>query len=411
MSTTEASATPEARVGRVSFTGTRHELSLIVLRGYALMIPTLGLYRFWQATWKRRFYWQNTVIDGEPLEYTGVATQLLSGFVFALVFFIPIYAALFYFSMQGRPASLYGYLAAGAVLWFLAGYAIYRARDFRLSRTLWRGIRFDMRGSAWGYALLRLVWSVLMVVTVGLIYPWMGASLWRYRWRHTWYGDRKFEIEGNWRVFLLPYGVAYLTNVAAIVATITWIASTHAYQSVGSLTLPGPWGLAACVGCLVLFALSLAWYRTTIASRMLSTVSLGDAKLDVKLRSGRLFGLFAAYAAAIVVLLVLLVLAAALAIGGVYAVATAEGRSAGAAALDLVHSGTWNVVVLALIYLVILGAFGILSELILRFGWWQLLASGATIVNPDSLRTIHAIDEDRSVIGQGLAEALNVGAY
>ena len=43
----------------------------IILRGYALMIPTLGLYRFWQATWKRRFYWQNTVIDGEPLEYTG----------------------------------------------------------------------------------------------------------------------------------------------------------------------------------------------------------------------------------------------------------------------------------------------------------------------------------------------------
>lgn len=59
------------------------------------MLPTIGLYRFWQATWKRRFYWQNTVIDGEPLEYTGTATQLLLGFFFALAFFLPIYVAFF----------------------------------------------------------------------------------------------------------------------------------------------------------------------------------------------------------------------------------------------------------------------------------------------------------------------------
>ena len=95
-----AEASEAARVGRVEFTGSRHELFLILIRGYALMLPTIGLYRFWPATWKRRFYWQNTVIDGEPLEYTGTATQLLAGFFFALAFFLPIYIALFVLSMQ-----------------------------------------------------------------------------------------------------------------------------------------------------------------------------------------------------------------------------------------------------------------------------------------------------------------------
>ena len=47
--------TAEARTGRVEFTGGRQEMLGIILRGYALMIPTIGLYRFWQATWKRRF--------------------------------------------------------------------------------------------------------------------------------------------------------------------------------------------------------------------------------------------------------------------------------------------------------------------------------------------------------------------
>src|SRR5690606_14693174 len=144
--------------------------------------------------WKRRFYWQTTLIDGEPIEYTGTASQLLLGFFFALAFFLPIYIALFVLSMQDAGFVLLGYAAIAALVWFLMGYAIYRARDFRLSRTLWRGIRFDLKGSALGYAFRRFVWSIVNVVTLGLAYPWMAASLWRYRWRHTWYGDRKFEI-------------------------------------------------------------------------------------------------------------------------------------------------------------------------------------------------------------------------
>ena len=121
-------------MGRVEFTGARFELFLIVIRGYALMLPTLGLYRFWQATWKRRFYWQNTVIDGEPLEYTGTPAQLLLGFFFALAFFLPIYLALFVLSMQDSDLLIFGYVGVAAIVWFLMGYAIYRARDFRLSR-------------------------------------------------------------------------------------------------------------------------------------------------------------------------------------------------------------------------------------------------------------------------------------
>jgi hypothetical protein len=52
-----------------------------------------------------------------------------------------------------------------------------------------------------------------------------------------------------------------------------------------------------------------------------------------------------------------------------------------------------------------------LAELILSFGWWKMLARGSSISNPDSLRTVQATAEDKALIGQGLADALNVGAY
>ena len=405
-------AAADSRLGRVEFTGSRHELLGILVSGYALMIPTIGLYRFWQATWKRRFYWQNTVVDGEPLEYTGSATQLLLGFFFALAFFLPIYVALFYFSMQDSDLVLASYAVIGAVIWFLSGYAIYRARDFRLSRTLWRGIRFDQRGNAWAYAIRRLLWSVLMVLTLGLVYPWMASSLWRYRYRHTWYGDRKFEISGNWLAFAGPYYGTYFLNLFTIGATAIGVAATHDMMAFSAIVVPGPLGLLACLGCAILLALSFSWYRARTVSSMLSTVSLGTAKLTVRISTASLFGQFVAYVVGVVVLLIVLVVAALLTLGAIFLVASRGGSEGGSEAFAAIfQSGSLNVALLIALYLVVLGAFGLVWEMVLSFGWWRLLANGASIANPESLQSVRAGLEDRSLIGQGLADALNVGTY
>jgi uncharacterized membrane protein YjgN (DUF898 family) len=406
----EASAA--AREGRVQFTGSRHELLAIIIGGYALMLPTIGLYRFWQATWKRRFYWQNTVIDGEPLEYTGTATQLQFGFFFALAIFVPIYIVLFAISMEESRLLALGYVGVAALVWFLMGYAIYRARDFRLSRTLWRGIRFDQRGSALAYGARRFLWSIVMVPTLGLVYPWMASSLWKYRWRNTWFGDRKFEIAGNWRAFAGRFYATYLANLLAIGATIGWIASSHDYSLLDGVAVPGPLGWLCCLGCVAVLGVTLAWYRAGTASRMLSTVSLDEARLTVHIAPGRLMLQYLIYVAGVVALLALLAVTVAAAIGGIVAAATAAGKGMDAAALaSMFQSGPLNVILLIFVYLVVLGAFGLLWEIVLGLGWWKLLAAGARIANPESLRAVRAAPEDRSLIGQGLADALNVGAY
>ncbi|MEO6014070.1 MAG: DUF898 family protein [Devosia sp.] len=407
-----AEITEEPKVGRVVFTGSRHEMLGIILRGYLLMLPTIGLYRFWQATWKRRFYWQNTVIDGEPLEYTGTASQLLLGFFFALAFFLPIYIAFFVLSMQDVDYLLLGYVAIAAIVWFLMGYAIYRARDFRLSRTLWRGIRFDLRGFALAYALRRFLWSLAMLATLGLIYPWMASSLWRYRWRNTWYGDRKFDVAGTWRAFAAPYYGAYFINLLTIGSTLIWIVSAKDFVRVGAGAVPGPIGLALSAACLVIFGFTMALYRARSASRMLSTVSMGDAKLSVRIGTGALFWQFVFYVIAVVLLLAVLAAAALIGLASAFAAAAANGQEPDAAAMfAFLQSGTLNVVMLIVVYLVVLGTLGLLAEVILALGWWKLIATSTTIINPDSVQAAKSSPEDRALIGQGLADALNVGAY
>lgn len=399
------SAAETGRSVPVQFTGTRGELFGLLLRGYLLMLPTIGLYRFWVTTWKRRYYWQNTVIDGQPLEYTGSATQLLIGFLIALGIFLPVYGGFFYLSTQTSDVVLWGYLLVAIAFWFLQGYAAYRARDFRLSRTLWRGIRFDQKGSAFRYAIRRFLWSLLVGVTFGLAYPFMAASLWRYRYRHSWYGDRQFTWTGSWKTIAGPYYRAWLAAVALIVAAAFVVPGDLSVQA--DLLVPGPLGLAAIAAAG--FGILLAWlyFRAREASRMFSAIRLGDAALAVRVRMRTLLGQGLLYG---------LCATLALIVFGAFFLAffSAVMGGTGGDAQDLARiaqSSVLNVTILLAGYLVFLSALGLFGEIFLGLGFWMAVARGTTLIDGDSLHSVRATPEDRALAGEGLADALNVGAY
>ncbi|MCS6759961.1 MAG: hypothetical protein MO852_14235, partial [Candidatus Devosia euplotis] len=62
-------------------------------------------------------------------------------------------------------------------------------------------------------------------------------------------------------------------------------------------------------------------------------------------------------------------------------------------------------------YLLIIGTFTLMIELFVGLGYWRLIALGATIAGGDTLGDVRARAEDRALAGEGLADALNVGAY
>lgn len=392
----------------VTFSGTRRELGGTLLAGYCLMLPTIGLYRFWLTTRKRRFYWSNTAIDGDSLEYTGNAVQLLMGFLMALAVFVPLYGLFFYLSTQSTNAAIIGYGGAAVVVWFLFGYAIYRARDFRLSRTLWRGIRFDQTGSAWLYGLRRFGWTIAMGLTLGLIYPFMAISLWRYRYAHTWYGDRAFSFVATWKSIAWPYYVSWVLSVLVGVVTLVTAASTGGLTGEGDINATGYVTLACGalpIGLLVLY------YQSREMTRLWSSVRLGQAALTVHIPFRGLVGQYALFA------LGLLVAYLALAIGGVIVLGLSASGAFADGSFDLAIFFQYmrgSLLVLALIvfgYLLLLGAFTLTSELFIGLGFWKLVARGASLTGIASLRTVRARDEDKAIAGEGLADALNVGAY
>ncbi|MDA0651794.1 MAG: DUF898 family protein [Proteobacteria bacterium] len=103
------------------------------------------------------------------------------------------------FFLAGTPAVMQITVSAlqYAFILFLIGYATFRARRYRLSRTVLRGIRFWQTGSNVGYALRMMGYMALTIVTLGIARPVGDIALYRYQMQQTWFGSQKFEFDGR----------------------------------------------------------------------------------------------------------------------------------------------------------------------------------------------------------------------
>src|SRR5580658_777358 len=180
-----------------SFSGDRGDFRRLVTRGAILELVTFGFYRFWLATDIRRHLWSHTSIDGDAPEYTGRGRELLIGFLFALAILVPIYLAYFVISIETERYKTFASIPLVLFFYMFGQFAIYRARRYRLTRTVWRGVRFWMDGSGWAYAMRAAGWTLLTILTLGAALPWREAALERYKMRHCHYGDLQGSFEGQ----------------------------------------------------------------------------------------------------------------------------------------------------------------------------------------------------------------------
>jgi uncharacterized membrane protein YjgN (DUF898 family) len=203
---------------QASFTGKGKEFFWLCLRAGFFAVVTLGLYRFWFLTDVRRFLWRHTRVGADSLEYRGTGRELLLGFLFALAILGPLYLGYF---LLGIEAERYQALASTPfflILMLFGIYASYRARRYRLTRTVFRGARFWMTGSGFNYLMRYLAWACVSLLTLGLAYPWMAASLERYKMRNTFYGDLGGGFEGRGGSFFKRGILLWLFTIPPMIA-------------------------------------------------------------------------------------------------------------------------------------------------------------------------------------------------
>ena len=207
---------PVPAPSRIEFANDRAGFRRLVMRGAFLELITFGFYRFWLATDMRRHLWSHTSVDGDAPEYTGTAKELLIGFLFALAIIVPLNVGYFLLGLEAERLKSFASLPLATLYYLFWQFAIYRARRYRLTRTVWRGVRFSMGGSGLNYCWRPALWSLFSFVTLGLAMPWRQAALERFKMRYTAYGNLagRFEATGGqlfkrgWGLWLVSWLLA-----------------------------------------------------------------------------------------------------------------------------------------------------------------------------------------------------------
>jgi uncharacterized membrane protein YjgN (DUF898 family) len=386
---------------RMTFSGKEYDLFRTLLRGSLLQIPTAGFYRFWLLTDVRRHLWGHTEIGADSFEYTGRGKELLIGFLIALAVIVPLNIVYFVITLEAERLVPFASIPLVVLIYAFGYYAVFRARRYRATRTVFRGVRFWMTGSAWAFLGRAALWDFLTLITLGFAYAWRSAALERYKMRHTHFGNLQgsFTASGStlakrgawiWAIFLFIAAMAVVSGVRQ-----DWVSMG---VLIAALLIGGMFLLP------IFLAIELRWW--------LEGINLGPVKVESDLTVGailkcyfKMIGFWIVYS-----------LIGGTMIGLVFGIGASIGTMIVGPITDpqqilqhipLVIVGA---AVGILLYVVFLLGFGLIRRLFYDRGVWAAAVNSVTIVNLDALdHVVAAGGEIPGGLGEGLLDALDMG--
>jgi uncharacterized membrane protein YjgN (DUF898 family) len=390
----------------------------LLIRGGVLLAVTLGIYRFWLATDVRRFLWSNTELAGDGLEYIGTARELLLGFLIAIVLLVPVNVMFFFAAFsRGLLGQISGTLAL-VVLALFGQFAVYRARRYRLTRTLYRGIRFHQTGSAWRYAVCALFWWAMIGLTLGLAYPFAQASLEGFKMRNTYYGDLQGHFVGSglglffrgilfWVIVVVPF----LLGTMFAIGEVDWSALADTLKRGGD-DLAGRIeganvGAAASVAVIgvtwsvIAAALLYPAFQAMVLRWWISGLRFGNLTVVSRLRTGAVYALYLRF--------MWIALLAGAAIGIAAAIGFALTAILDAVSVTGVVTQLLTTAVIIGSYVVVALAYSTIYQATVRLRLWKSCIEALEFSGLETLDHVKASGAVSSALGEGLADALNVG--
>jgi uncharacterized membrane protein YjgN (DUF898 family) len=381
---------------RVSFFDRRPDFRRMVVRGAWLEFVTVGFYRFWLATDMRRHLWSHTSVDGDAAEYTGTAKELLLGFLFALAILAPIYLAYFLIGLEAERWKTFASTPLAIFYYVFFQFAIYRARRYRMTRTVWRGVRFWMGGSGLSYAWRVVLWSLFATITLGIALPWRQAALERFKMKHTFYGDLAghFAATGGalfkrgWHLWLATALLVAFPFFAGLAKSAGLV---FAAFGLDALILPFIYGAYK--------AIEWRWW--------VSGIRFGDVSFESDLGDGAMIGLYWKVIGWVILLTIGLSIWISAVVGIAYAVISSNG-----AASEKLLSISQQLPVLVgfgVGYLVMVLLSWMVMRIYLIHDVWKRVAETVTVHNVVAAHNVTTQGGTVGALGEGFAGSLDMG--
>jgi uncharacterized membrane protein YjgN (DUF898 family) len=283
---------------RFEYDGRHVPFAKIVAVNALYQLLTGMIFRFWARTRERKYLWSHVRLGDDRLEYTGTGLELFLGFliVLAVVMFPVIGGFTLVMVLFGDQPVVFGVVYALYILVvvFLMYVAIYRARRYRLTRTLWRGIRGTLTGSSWKYALAAMGYTLMVMLTLGLASPVMRIGLVRREIENMHLGSRPFTFHGKvgdlFKLWILPWlSLPLLLGLLFVSGAYDSPAFKPMATEVAGPPEMNPGAAAATMFGYLLVILALSWYRVAEFRYLAGNVGFEGMRFSSTLGFGRIF--------------------------------------------------------------------------------------------------------------------------
>ena len=205
-----------AKTTPVIFQGKASEYFGIWIVNLLLSLVTLGIYSAWAKVRRKKYFYNNTLIDNVGFDYHAKPISILKGRLIAVAFFI----------LYGMSASIHPALPAVFLLIFFIAlpWLVVRGSIFNARNTSHRGLRFDFIGTLGQAVKVFIGLPMFFLPTLGLIFPYVAHQKSQFIVNNHRFGLSQFDmqpvIKKYYKVYLfvmiIPMFIAIIGILAAI---------------------------------------------------------------------------------------------------------------------------------------------------------------------------------------------------
>ena len=192
----------------IVFQGKASEYFGIWIVNLLLSLVTLGVYSAWAKVRRKKYFYNNTLIDNVGFDYHANPIAILKGRVIAFVLF-----ALYVYGKGSSPI-LAGVLV---LLFFLAlPWLIVRGSLFNSRNTSHRGLRFDFVGTVNKAARVFIGLPILSILTLGLAVPYVTHERSQFMMSNHRFGLSQFDMSRVVKSFYKVYLICLIIPITII---------------------------------------------------------------------------------------------------------------------------------------------------------------------------------------------------
>ncbi len=207
----------------VIFEGKTSEYFGIWIVNLLLSIVTLGIYSAWAKVRRKKYFYNNTLIDNVGFDYHAKPISILKGRLIAV-------ALLVVAAINPILQSLVFLLIFIALPWLVVRGSIFNARN-----SSHRGLRFDFVGTVGKAVRVFVGLPLLTIITFGMAAPYAAHEKNQFLVNHHRFGLSQFEMQRVVKQFYKVYTILFIVPLIGILAAVT-IPAYQAYVNKAKAT-------------------------------------------------------------------------------------------------------------------------------------------------------------------------------